>query len=130
MEWLMGMQSSNGGWAAFDRDNDMDILNRIPFADTEAMVDPPTADVTGRVLEVMGSCGYDCSHPAAKRGIGFLKNAGKGRLLVGALGRQLHLWDMVRSAGADLDWGGPEVALHQSGNALAKRPPERGWGLG
>ena len=50
MEWLLGMQSSNGGWAAFDRDNGMDILNRIPFADTEAMVDPPTADVTGRVL--------------------------------------------------------------------------------
>ncbi|MGA2403574.1 MAG: squalene--hopene cyclase [Syntrophobacteraceae bacterium] len=74
VEWLIGMQSSNGGWAAFDRDNDMDILNRIPFADTEAMVDPPTADVTGRVLEVMGCCGYDFSHPAAKRGIAFLKS--------------------------------------------------------
>jgi squalene-hopene/tetraprenyl-beta-curcumene cyclase len=74
MEWLLGMQSSNGGWAAFDKDNGMDILNRIPFADTEAMVDPPTADVTGRVLEVMGCCGYDGSHPAAGRGIGFLKN--------------------------------------------------------
>ncbi len=74
MEWLLGMQSSNGGWAAFDRDNGMDILNRIPFADTEAMVDPPTADVTGRVLEVMGCFGYDCSHPAAKRGIRFLKD--------------------------------------------------------
>ncbi|MGA2026639.1 MAG: squalene--hopene cyclase [Syntrophobacteraceae bacterium] len=74
MEWLMSMQSSNGGWAAFDRDNCMDILNRIPFGDTEAMVDPPTADVTGRVLEVMGGCGYDCSHPAAKHGAEFLKN--------------------------------------------------------
>ena len=73
MEWLLGMQSSNGGWAAFDRDNGMDILNRIPFADTEAMVDPPTADVTGRVLEVMGCCGYDRSHPAARRGLAFLK---------------------------------------------------------
>jgi len=74
MQWLISMQSSNGGWAAFDRDNGMDILNRIPFGDTEAMVDPPTADVTGRVLEIMGICGYDCSHPAAKRGAGFLKN--------------------------------------------------------
>jgi len=73
MEWLISMQSSNGGWAAFDRNNDMEILNRIPFADTEAMVDPPTADVTGRVLEVMGSYGYDCSHPAAERGLRFLK---------------------------------------------------------
>jgi squalene-hopene/tetraprenyl-beta-curcumene cyclase len=73
MEWLMSMQSSNGGWAAFDRENDMEILNRIPFADTEAMVDPPTADVTGRVLEVMGCFGYDSNHPAARRGIRFLK---------------------------------------------------------
>jgi len=74
MHWLVSMQSSNGGWAAFDRDNDMEILNRIPFADTEAMVDPPTADVTGRVLEVMGNYGYDCSHPAAERGVRFLKS--------------------------------------------------------
>ncbi|MGC8493277.1 MAG: squalene--hopene cyclase [Syntrophobacteraceae bacterium] len=73
MEWLLSMQSSNGGWAAFDRDNDMDILNRIPFADTEAMVDPPTADVTGRVMEVMGAYGYEPSHRAARRGMTFLR---------------------------------------------------------
>ncbi|MDR3568428.1 MAG: squalene--hopene cyclase [Syntrophobacteraceae bacterium] len=73
MEWLVSMQSSTGGWAAFDRDNDMDILNRIPFADTEAMVDPPTADVTGRVLEVMGCWGYEPGHRAVSRGIAFLK---------------------------------------------------------
>jgi len=74
IDWCISMQSSNGGWAAFDRNNDMEILNRIPFADQEAMVDPPTADVTGRVLEVMGTYGYDCSHPVARRGIKFLKD--------------------------------------------------------
>jgi len=74
MDWCLSMQSSNGGWAAFDRDNMMEILNRIPFADTEAMVDPPTADVTGRVLEVMGCHGYDPSHPAAVKGLEFLKS--------------------------------------------------------
>ena len=73
LEWAMSMQSSNGGWAAFDRDNDMEILNRIPFADQEAMVDYPTADVTGRVLEAMGHYGYDASHPRAKAGIEFLR---------------------------------------------------------
>ncbi|MDA8306451.1 MAG: squalene--hopene cyclase [Deltaproteobacteria bacterium] len=73
MEWLISMQSSNGGWAAFDRDNNMEALNRIPFADTEAMVDPPTADVTGRVIEVMGCWGYEPGHRAARRGIAFLK---------------------------------------------------------
>ena len=74
IQWVLSMQSSNGGWAAFDRDNGMEILNRIPFADTEAMVDPPTADVTGRVLEVLGYFGHDNSHPAAKRGIRFVKS--------------------------------------------------------
>jgi squalene-hopene/tetraprenyl-beta-curcumene cyclase len=74
MEWVISMQSSNGGWAAFDRDNGMEILNRIPFADTEAMVDPPTADVTGRVLEVMGRCGFHYNHPVARRGIDFVKD--------------------------------------------------------
>ena len=73
MEWCLGMQSSNGGWAAFDRDNTMDILNRIPFADQEAMVDYPTADVTGRVLEAMGYFGYPRSHPKARKGIRFIR---------------------------------------------------------
>lgn len=74
MEWVLSMQSTNGGWAAFDRNNDMLILNRIPFADQEAMVDYATADVTGRVLEAMGYMGYDRSHPRAVKGIDFLKN--------------------------------------------------------
>jgi squalene-hopene/tetraprenyl-beta-curcumene cyclase len=73
MDWVLSMQSNSGGWAAFDRDNDMVILNRIPFADTEAMVDFPTADVTGGVLEAMGYFGFDLKHPRAVRGIQFLR---------------------------------------------------------
>ncbi len=73
LDWCISMQSSNGGWAAFDRDNVMEVLNRIPFADTEAMVDPPTADVTGRMLEVMGSYGYDSTNKVAAAGIRFIK---------------------------------------------------------
>jgi squalene-hopene/tetraprenyl-beta-curcumene cyclase len=74
MDWVLSMQSSCGGWAAFDRNNDMVILNRIPFADQEAMVDYPTADVTGRVLEAMGYLGFDNSHPQAAKGIQFLRS--------------------------------------------------------
>ncbi len=74
MDWCISMQSASGGWAAFDKDNDMEILNRIPFADQEAMVDPPTADVTGRMLEVMGAYGYNYNHPVARRGIQFLES--------------------------------------------------------
>jgi len=73
MDWVLSMQSNSGGWAAFDRNNDMVILNRIPFADQEAMVDPPTADVTGGVLEAMGDFGFDRRHPQAVTGIQFLK---------------------------------------------------------
>jgi squalene-hopene/tetraprenyl-beta-curcumene cyclase len=74
MDWVLSMQSSCGGWAAFDRDNHMVMLNRIPFADTEAMIDEATADVTGRVLEAMGYFGLDKSYPQAKQGIQFLKD--------------------------------------------------------
>ena len=74
MEWCLGMQSTSGGWGAFDRDNDMLILNRIPFADQEAMVDYPTVDVTGRVLEAMSHCGYIRSHPQAQKAIRFIRN--------------------------------------------------------
>jgi squalene-hopene/tetraprenyl-beta-curcumene cyclase len=73
IEWCLSMQSSNGGWAAFDKDNLMLILNRIPFADNEAMVDYPTEDVTGRVLEAMGYFGYKKSHPSAVKAIRYLK---------------------------------------------------------
>jgi squalene-hopene/tetraprenyl-beta-curcumene cyclase len=75
IEWCLSMQSSNGGWAAFDKDNVMEILNRIPFADNEAMVDYPTEDVTGRVLEAMGYFGYHRSHPCAAKAIRYLRDA-------------------------------------------------------
>lgn len=71
--WCLGMQSENGGWGAFDRDNTKYLLNKIPFADLEALIDPPTADLTGRMLELMGNFDYPKSHPAAERALAFLK---------------------------------------------------------
>jgi squalene-hopene/tetraprenyl-beta-curcumene cyclase len=71
--WCLGMQSKNGGWGAFDKDNTKYLLNKLPFADLEALIDPPTADLTGRMLELMGASGYDTSHPAASRGLEFIK---------------------------------------------------------
>jgi squalene-hopene/tetraprenyl-beta-curcumene cyclase len=69
------MQSSNGGWASFDVDNTHAYLNNIPFADHGALLDPPTADLTGRCLSMMGELGYDRSHPAMARGLAFLRAA-------------------------------------------------------
>jgi squalene-hopene/tetraprenyl-beta-curcumene cyclase len=73
IRWCLGMQSKNGGWGAFDKDNTKHILNKIPFADLEALIDPPTADLTGRMLELMGTFGFPKDDPAAVRALQFLK---------------------------------------------------------
>lgn len=54
MDWACGMQSKNGGFAAFDSDNDYGYLNHIPFADHGALLDPPTSDVSARLVTVLG----------------------------------------------------------------------------
>jgi squalene-hopene/tetraprenyl-beta-curcumene cyclase len=71
VDWIISMQSKDGGWAAFDKDNDRWILTQVPFADHNAMLDPTCADVTGRVLEAL--CAYGLrSHPAVRRGVEYL----------------------------------------------------------
>jgi squalene-hopene/tetraprenyl-beta-curcumene cyclase len=72
--WVMGMQSKDGGFAAFDVDNDSKWLNQAPFADVEASTDPTCADLTGRVLEMMAAVGYRADHPVARRAIAWLKS--------------------------------------------------------
>ena len=58
-QWVATMQCTTGGWGAFDVDNDKDWLNRIPYGDLKAMIDPSTADVTARVLEMIARCDLD-----------------------------------------------------------------------
>lgn len=72
IDWLLGMQSSDGGWAAFDVDNNWRLLNQVPFADHNAMLDPTCPDITGRVLESLCRRGFDSSHPAIERGVHYL----------------------------------------------------------
>lgn len=72
VEWCLGMQSSNGGWAAFDRDNDKLVVTLIPFCDFGEALDPPSADVTAHMLEALALLGYDRSHPAIERAYQFL----------------------------------------------------------
>ncbi len=72
-EWIVGMQSTNGGWGAFDVDNSDFYLNHIPFADHGALLDPPTADVSARCISFLAQIGYERSHPAIARGIEYLK---------------------------------------------------------
>jgi squalene-hopene/tetraprenyl-beta-curcumene cyclase len=70
--WEFAMQCRGGGWASFDRDNDKMMFQYIPFADHNAMLDPPTADITGRVLEMLAGRGYTREHPAVRRALKFL----------------------------------------------------------
>ncbi len=72
-EWILGLQSQNGGWAAFDADNTRHYLNHIPFADHGALLDPPTADVTGRCLGFLAQLGYTAAEPAMARGLDYLR---------------------------------------------------------
>ena len=72
IQWLLSMQNRDGGWGAFDRDNDRKFLCNIPFADHNAMIDPSTADVTARVVECLGRYGWPAEHPVIQRAIKFL----------------------------------------------------------
>jgi squalene-hopene/tetraprenyl-beta-curcumene cyclase len=72
IRWLLDMQSKDGGWAAFDVDNNWGPLSYVPFADHNAMLDPTCPDITGRVLEGLCACGLDRSHRAVQRGIQYL----------------------------------------------------------
>jgi len=73
ISWCLGMQSKNGGFASFDKDNTKEWLNLIPFADLKALVDPPTEDITARILEMMGAFGYRPEHPVAARALDFIR---------------------------------------------------------
>ena len=74
-EWLLGLQSKNGGFGAYDADNTHHWINSIPFADHKAMLDPPTEDVTGRVLAYLGVLKDPAHRPAIKRALAYLKKA-------------------------------------------------------
>ena len=71
--WVLGMQGKDGGWGAFDVDNNVEVLNQIPFGDLEAMIDPGTPDITGRVLELLGCIDYPRSSQAVRAALKFLK---------------------------------------------------------
>jgi squalene-hopene/tetraprenyl-beta-curcumene cyclase len=72
-EWVLGLQSRNGGWGAFDADNTGEYLNNIPFADHGALLDPPTSDVTARCVGMLAQMGRPEHREALERGLRFLR---------------------------------------------------------
>ncbi len=72
-EWVIGMQSANGGWGAFDAENTHYVLNHIPFADHRALLDPPTEDVSARCVSMLAQMGDPNARDAIARGLAFLR---------------------------------------------------------
>ncbi len=72
-DWVLAMQSGNGGWGAFDTDNEFYYLNHIPFADHGALLDPPTSDVTARCICFLGQLSVEENYLAISRGVAYLR---------------------------------------------------------
>lgn len=72
-DWVIGMQSRNGGWGAFEVDNSNTSLNHIPFADHGALLDPPTADVTARCVAFLSQIGHGVTEPVMAKALAYLR---------------------------------------------------------
>ncbi len=129
-EWILGMQSENGAWGAFDADNEFHYLNNIPFADHGALLDPPTEDVTARCVSMLAQIGETKSEAVA-RAVDYL-----GRMQL-AEGSWYGRWGMNYIYGtwsvlcalnaAGVDHGSPE--FRKAVAWLVKiQNPDGGWG--
>jgi squalene-hopene/tetraprenyl-beta-curcumene cyclase len=73
LKWMMTFQCKDGGWASFDRDCTKNVLQKVPFADHNAMLDPECADITARILELLGYEGWKTDHPQVKEALQFTR---------------------------------------------------------
>lgn len=129
--WVIGMQSKNGGWGAFDADNNHHYLNHIPFADHGALLDPPTADVTARCVSFLAQLGHPEDLPVIGRAIDFLRaDQEKEGCWFGRWGTNYiyGTWSVLcalNAAGVPVD--DPMVARAVDW-LISKQRPEGGWG--
>jgi squalene-hopene/tetraprenyl-beta-curcumene cyclase len=73
LEWMMTFQCKDGGWGAFDKDCTKNILEKVPFADHNAMLDPECADITARILELLGYEKFRVNHPQVVKALEYIK---------------------------------------------------------
>ncbi len=131
IEWLVAMQSSDGGWAAFDVDSTANILTQVPFADHNAMLDPTCADITGRVLEALCRRAPGRYESVKRRGIEFLRRSQEfdgcwyGRWGVNYLYGTCFALRGLRAAGVAAN----DAAILQAGEWVRSvQRPDGGWG--
>ncbi|HEY5913070.1 MAG TPA: squalene--hopene cyclase [Verrucomicrobiae bacterium] len=74
LKWMLTFQCRDGGWAAFDKDCTKGVLEKVPFADHNAMLDPECADITARILELLGYEGYSLAHPQVQKALRYIRD--------------------------------------------------------
>jgi squalene-hopene/tetraprenyl-beta-curcumene cyclase len=131
LHWVLALQGKDGGWGAYDRDNNRTVFNLIPFADHGALLDPRTEDLAGRVLEAMGYLGFDPAEPAAAKAIEFTKRLQRpdgswyGRWGVNYL---YGTWSVLAGlARIGEDMGAPYIRRAVAW-LLSRQNPDGGWG--
>ena len=130
-EWIWGLQSRNGGWGAFDADNDHYYLNNIPFADHGALLDPPTVDVSARCIGLLAQMGVGLDDPRMKAAVDYLEKDQEadgswfGRWGVNYVYGTWSALCALNAAGVDLKGPGVRRAV----DWLVKiQNPDGGWG--
>jgi squalene-hopene/tetraprenyl-beta-curcumene cyclase len=131
INWVVGMQSRNGGWGAFDADNTHYYLNAIPFADHGALLDPPTADVTARCVSALIQVGYPAEHPSVQAGLAYLEREQEpdgswyGRWGVNYVYGTWSVLSALNAAGVD-----PAAPMVRRAVEFlkARQMPDGGWG--
>ncbi|HTZ36988.1 MAG TPA: squalene--hopene cyclase, partial [Stellaceae bacterium] len=130
-EWVLGMQSRNGGWGAFDADNTHAYLNHIPFADHGALLDPPTADVSARCLGFLAQHGYAADHPAFAAALDFLRREQESDgSWFGRWGTNYiyGTWSVLAALNAaGVAWQAPEIRRAVDW-LIARQREDGGWG--
>lgn len=131
LQWLLSMQGDDGGWGAFDVNNNKAILNKIPFADSESMLDPSTSDLTGRTLELLGLGGFPRNHRVVQQALRFVQGdqqadgAWYGRWGVNYIYGTCHVLCGLRSMGEPM--GQPYIRRAVQW-LVAHQNADGGWG--
>ena len=130
-EWVVGLQSRDGGWGAFDADNDKEFLNNLPFADHGALLDPPTADVTARCVSMLAQMGEPLDSPRMVAALAWLETAQEadgswfGRWGVNYV---YGTWSVLCALGRAGVGGDHPMVAKAVGWLKAIQNPDGGWG--